>query len=214
VDEQTDKNQEEVAGEAFPAHTFSLPNLLTYFRILAVPLLVVFFFLEGNASRWMSLGVFVLASFTDFLDGYLARAWQQQSAIGRLLDPIADKLLVATALLLLVSEGTIGEWSVLAAIVILTREISVSGLREFLAGAQVSVPVSQLAKWKTALQMIAIGALLVGPAGDRLMKYYFADLGLFTYIGLLLLWIAALLTLVTGYDYFRAGLRHLMGEGK
>ncbi len=201
------------AATGLPPHLFAVPNLLTYARILAVPLLVVFFLLESNVSRWMSLAVFVAASVSDFFDGYLARAWKQQSAIGGLLDPIADKLIVATALLLLVSEGTIGEWSVLAAIVILTREILVSGLREFLAGAQVSVPVSWLAKWKTTLQMVAIGALLVGPAGDRILHYYFSGVGVVTYVGLLLLWIAALITLYTGYDYFRAGVGHLLGEG-
>ncbi len=193
------------------AHAFSLPNLLTYFRILAVPLLVIFFYVENTASRWLSVAVFIAATISDFFDGYLARAWQQQSAIGRILDPIADKLLVATALLLLVSDSTISNWSVLAAIVILTREISVSGLREFLAELRVSVPVTTLAKWKTTMQMIAIGFLLAGPAGDKLMRYYLQDFGLFTYVGLLLLWMSALITVYTGYDYFRAGLRHLMG---
>jgi cardiolipin synthase len=193
-------------------HALSLPNLLTYGRIAAVPALVFCFYVEGYASRWFSLAVFIAASVSDFLDGYLARAWQQQSAIGRMLDPIADKLLVATALMLLVWGGTIGDWSLLAAIVILAREISVSGLREFLAEVRVSVPVSRLAKWKTTLQMVAIGFLLAGPAGDRLLHYEFGGLGVVTYVGLLLLWISALITLYTGYDYFRAGVRHLMGE--
>jgi cardiolipin synthase len=203
-------NQHSGRGQA---HAFALPNLLTYFRIVAVPLLVAFFYVENTASRWLSFAVFIAATISDFFDGYLARAWQQQSAIGRILDPIADKLLVATALLLLVSDGTISDWSVLAAIVILTREISVSGLREFLAELRVSVPVTNLAKWKTTMQMIAIGFLLAGPAGDKLMRYYLQDFGLFTYVGLLLLWISALITVYTGYDYFRAGLRHLMGTG-
>jgi cardiolipin synthase (CMP-forming) len=194
------------------AHAFSLPNLLTYFRILAVFLLVFFFYVESTASRWLSFAIFIAATVSDFFDGYLARAWQQQSSIGRILDPIADKILVATALLLLVSDGTISDWSVLAAIVILTREISVSGLREFLAELRVSVPVTTLAKWKTTMQMLAIGFLLAGPAGDKLMRYYLQDFGLFTYVGLLLLWISALITVYTGYDYFRAGLRHLMGR--
>ena len=194
------------------AHAFSLPNLLTYGRIVAVPLLVLSFYVESTASRWVSFAVFIAATISDFFDGYLARAWHQQSAIGRILDPIADKLLVATALLLLVSDGTISGWSVLAAIVILTREISVSGLREFLAELRVSVPVTNLAKWKTTMQMVAIGFLLAGPAGDKLLRYYLADIGLFTYVGLLLLWISALITVYTGYDYFRAGLRHLVGS--
>ena len=194
-------------------HAFALPNLLTYARILAVPVLVFCFYIEGNAIRWLSFAVFILATLSDFLDGYLARAWRQQSAIGRILDPIADKILVATALLLLVWEGTIGSWSLLAAIVILTREIAVAGLREFLRELSVPLPVSRLAKWKTTLQMIAIGILLIGKAGDQLLKVYFNDtLGLITYVGLLLLWVSALITLYTGYDYFRAGLRHVMGE--
>jgi cardiolipin synthase len=193
-----------------PLHALALPNLLTYGRLAAVPVLVFSFFIETYASRWLSFAVFIAASVSDFFDGYLARAWKQQSAIGRILDPIADKLLVATALLLLVSERTIGGWSLLAAIVILTREILVSGLREFLAEVSVSVPVTRLAKGKTTMQMIAIGFLLIGPVGDPLLKYYFVDLGLFTYTGLLLLWVSALITLYTGYDYLRAGLRHVM----
>ncbi len=196
------------------SHAWSLPNLLTYGRILAVPALVLFFYLENTTGRWLSFAVFVAASVTDFFDGYLARAWHQQSAIGQILDPIADKLLVAVALVLLVWSGTIGSWSLLAALVILTREISVSGLREFLAGLRVSVPVSRLAKWKTTLQMVAIAFLLIGPAGDRLLRYYIGDLGLVTYVGLLLLWVSALITLYTGYDYFRAGMRHVSGEQK
>jgi cardiolipin synthase len=194
-------------------YLYALPNLLTYARILAVPVLVFCFYIEGNAIRWVSFAVFMLATLSDFLDGYLARAWRQQSVIGRMLDPIADKVLVATALLLLVWEGTIGSWSLLAAIVILTREISVSGLREFLAELSVPLPVSRLAKWKTTLQMIAIGILLIGKAGDQVLKVTFNDtLGLVSYVGLLLLWVSALITLYTGYDYFRAGIRHLMGE--
>ena len=195
-----------------PNHALSLPNILTYGRVAAVPALVFCFYIESYAGRWLSFAVFIAATVTDFFDGYLARAWKQQSAIGLMLDPIADKLLVATALMLLVSEQTIGGWSLLAAIVILAREISVSGLREFLAGLRVRVPVTRLAKYKTTMQMVAIGFLLIGPAGDRMFKYYFAGFGLITYIGLLLLWISALLTLYTGYDYFRAGLRHLMEE--
>jgi cardiolipin synthase len=183
----------------------SLPNLLTYGRIAAVPAIVVLFMTWGNMGRWLSLLLFITASVTDWLDGYLARAWQQQSALGRMLDPIADKLLVAVVLLLLVSDATIGGWSLVAAIIILSREILVSGLREFLAEVRVRVPVSQLAKWKTTLQMVALGFLICGPAGDRIVPYI-------SYVGLLLLWVSALLTLYTGYDYFRAGLKHLMSE--
>jgi cardiolipin synthase len=197
------------------AGPFSIPNLLTYGRILAVPALVAVFWLGNDLGRWLALAVFIAASVTDFLDGYFARIWHQQSAIGTMLDPIADKLLVATALLLLVSDNTIGGWSLLAAIVILAREISVSGLREFLADLRVSVPVTRLAKWKTTLQMVAIGFLITGPAGDDLLPglAVTAEMGIVSFVGLLLLWISALVTLYTGYDYFRAGIRHLLTEG-
>jgi cardiolipin synthase len=196
----------------------ALPNLLTYGRVIAVPAMVLAYYLEGFVGHWLSLAIFVAASITDFFDGYLARVWKLQSAIGRLLDPIADKLLVATALMLLVSDRTIGGWSLLAALIILTREIFVSGLREFLAELRVSVPVSRLAKWKTTMQMVAIALLLVGPAGNEIfptvmfMTPIGTYLGLITYVGLTLLWISALVTLYTGYDYFRAGLRHLFEE--
>ncbi len=187
--------------------SFNLPNLLTYARILAVPLVVACFFWGGafdanDNARWWALAIFVVASVTDFFDGYLARAWQQTSTIGRMLDPIADKLLVAACLLLLAAAETIAGWSLWAAIVILCREILVSGLREYLAELKVSVPVTRLAKWKTAIQMVAVGFLLAGPAGDKLLPYV-------TEGGIALLWISAIVTLYTGYDYFRAGLRHI-----
>lgn len=186
-------------------HALALPNLLTYGRIAAVPALVGTFYLEGYVAHWLALVIFLAACVTDFFDGYLARAWQQQSAIGRMLDPIADKLLVAAALLMLTASGSIGGWSLLAAVTILSREVLVSGLREFLAGLRVSVPVTQLAKWKTTLQMAAIGFLLAGPAGDQIFWGT-------TTIGLSLLWISAILTLYTGWDYFRAGVRHAIEE--
>jgi cardiolipin synthase len=193
-----------------PKHAFNLPNLLTYGRILAVPLVVLCFFLEGRLqssdfARWTALAIFILASITDFFDGYLARIWKQTSNIGRMLDPIADKLLVATCLLLLAAdtEHTIAGWSLWAAIVILCREILVSGLREYLATLQVSVPVTRLAKWKTTIQLFAIGFLLAGPAGDKIFP-------ITTQTGIALLWISALVTLYTGYDYFRAGLKHVI----
>lgn len=186
-------------------HAFAVPNLLTYGRILAVPALVACFYVEGYWSNWLALAIFLAASVTDFLDGYLARAWQQQSMLGRMLDPIADKLLVAASLMMLVSSGTIGGWSLLAAVIILCREVLVSGLREFLAELRVSVPVTTLAKWKTTLQMVAIGFLLAGPAGDAVVPGV-------SLVGLSLLWISAILTLYTGWDYFRAGIRHAMEE--
>ncbi|MDE0922461.1 CDP-diacylglycerol--glycerol-3-phosphate 3-phosphatidyltransferase [Aurantimonas coralicida] len=189
------------------SRAYSLPNLLTYARIVCVPLVVLCCFLEGTLrspdyARWSALFIFLAASVTDFLDGYLARAWQQTSTIGRMLDPIADKLLVAAALLLLAADGTIAGWSLWAAIVILCREILVSGLREYLAELKVSVPVTQLAKWKTTIQMVAIGFLLAGPAADDIYP-------LATETGIVLLWISAIVTLYTGYDYFRAGLKHI-----
>jgi cardiolipin synthase len=180
----------------------NLPNLLTYARIVMVPIVVGCVVYDTDGGRWAAVGIFALAAITDFFDGYLARAWEQQSNLGRMLDPIADKLLVAAVLLALTRVGTIAGFSLWAALVILCREILVSGLREFLAELRVSVPVSQLAKWKTAIQMIALGFLLAGPAGDKLVS------GI-TELGIGLLWAAAILTLYTGYDYFRAGLKHL-----
>ncbi|AGF74361.1 CDP-diacylglycerol--glycerol-3-phosphate 3-phosphatidyltransferase [Bartonella australis AUST/NH1] len=189
-------------------HTFSFPNILTYARIAAVPLVVACFFLEGrlqssDIARLMSASIFIIASVTDFLDGYLARIWKQTSNIGRMLDPIADKLLVSACLLLLAADSTIAGWSLWAAIIILCREILVSGLREYLAELKVSVPVSRLAKWKTSVQMVAIVFLLTGPAGNKIIPYI-------TEFGIIMLWISALLTLWTGWDYFRAGLKHVI----
>ena len=181
----------------------NLPNLLTYGRILAIPVLVGCFFFDGDGARWIALAIFVAACITDFLDGYLARIMSLQTSLGRMLDPIADKLLVAACLLMLTASGTIAGYSVWAAVIIMSREILVSGLREFLAELQVSVPVSQVAKMKTAIQMVAIGFLLAGAAGDKVFPYT-------TEIGIAGLWIAALVTLYTGYDYFRTGLVHLM----
>jgi cardiolipin synthase len=192
------------------SRAYNIPNLLTYGRILAVPLIVLCFFVEGklaisNTSRWVALWIFVIASITDYLDGYLARIWNQTSNIGRMLDPIADKLLVAAVLLLVAADQTIAGWSIWAAIIILCREILVSGLREYLAALKVSVPVTRIAKWKTTAQMVAIAFLLAGPAGDEIFPYT-------TSLGILLLWIAALLTIYTGYDYFRAGLKHIVDD--
>jgi len=189
---------------------FNLPNMLTYARILAVPLIVLCFYLEGRVRptdwwRWAAVTIFIVASITDYLDGYIARIWKQTSNIGKMLDPIADKLLVSAALILLAFDRTIDKWSLWAAIIILCREILVSGLREYLAALKVSVPVTQLAKWKTAMQLVAVGFLLAGPAGDKVLPYT-------TEIGLALLWVSAIVTLYTGYDYFRAGLKHIIDE--
>jgi cardiolipin synthase (CMP-forming) len=180
----------------------SLPNVLTYLRILAVPAVVAC--LYGGATfpmRWFALAIYVAACITDWLDGYLARVWHQQSALGRMLDPIADKLLVGAALLVLISDRTISGVALWAALIILCREILVSGLREFLAELNVKIHVTQLAKWKTTLQMIALGVLIAGPAGEKLIPHT-------TEIGLAILWVAAGLTLFTGYDYLKAAVRH------
>ena len=180
-----------------------LPNLLTYFRLFAVILVVGFLYLDPPTGNWLALAAYTLACITDFLDGYLARTLNQQSALGRFLDPIADKILVAAVLMVVTANGTVADWNVLPAIVMLSREIMVSGLREFLAELHVGLPVSTLAKWKTTLQMVALGFLIVGAAGPD-----FGPLST-TEVGIVGLWIAAVLTMVTGYDYLRAGLRHI-----
>jgi CDP-diacylglycerol--glycerol-3-phosphate 3-phosphatidyltransferase/cardiolipin synthase len=169
-----------------------------------VPLMAACFLLiDRDIGRWAALFVFTLACLTDWLDGYLARVLAQQSTLGRMLDPIADKLLVGTALLLLVNDGTIDYVTIWAAIIILCREILVSGLREYLAELNVKVHVTRLAKWKTTLQMLALGVLLAGPAADTIVPGV-------TLTGTMLLWAAALLTLWTGYDYLKAAVRHAM----
>jgi CDP-diacylglycerol--glycerol-3-phosphate 3-phosphatidyltransferase len=186
------------------SRSWNLPNLLTLGRMLAVPFVVAcLFWPETFFMRWLALGIFIIAGITDFLDGYIARAWSQQSALGRMLDPIADKLLVSAVLLMLVANHTIVSYSIWAAIVILCREILVSGLREFLAELKVALPVSRIAKWKTVLQLVALGFLIAGSAGD-------ATIGGITTTGLVLLWLSALLTLYTGWDYLVAGLKHVI----
>ncbi len=179
----------------------SLPNLLTFSRILVIPLLVATFYVSSPLGNWLALGLFTFAGLTDFFDGYMARSLNQQSHLGRFLDPIADKLLVAAAIVMMVAFGRIAGFAVLAALVILCREILVSGLREFLAELRVRVPVTQLAKVKTTFQIIAIGFLLVGKDAPSFIPA--VD------IGVVALWLAAVLTLYTGYDYLRAGLRHM-----
>lgn len=181
----------------------NIPNLLTLSRIASIPLLVGTFYLGSPLGNWLGLAILTFAGATDFFDGYLARAMKQQSLLGKFLDPIADKLLVASLILMLVAFDHIPGIAVLPAVVILCRELLVSGLREFLAGAQVGVPVSRLAQYKTTLQMLMLGFLMVGPAGPKFGPLTTTDVGV---IGL---WIAALLTLITGYDYLRAGLRHV-----
>jgi cardiolipin synthase len=186
-----------------------IPNILTIGRIIIVPFFVLAFYLPGFYGDLTAFTLFVIASFTDFLDGMLARMMGQESTLGELLDPIADKIIVATALILLVMSGTIRHYEVIAAIIILTREILISGLREFLARGQIKLPVTNLAKLKTFLQMVAIALLLTGETGNKILN--FQDYNAQT-IGIILLWLSAFLTLYTGYEYLRKGIDHAMSE--
>ena len=199
-----------ISSKSLPARPLSLPNILTYARIAAVPVVVALLYwqsIEGGGLwlRWVALAVFIAAGVTDILDGYFARMWGQQSSLGRMLDPIADKLLVSSCLLMLAAEDTIHGWTLLAAVIILCREILVSGLREYLAELRVSVPVTRLAKWKTIGQMVAVGFLIAGEAGDKVLPPT-------TQVGIVLLWASAIITLYTGWDYMRAGLRYMIDE--
>ena len=186
-----------------------IPNILTIGRIIIVPFFVLAFYLPGFYGDLTACVLFVIASFTDFLDGMLARMMGQESKLGELLDPIADKIIVATALILLVMSGTIKHYEVIAAIIILTREILISGLREFLARGQIKLPVTNLSKLKTFLQMVAIALLLTGETGNKILN--FQDYNAQT-IGIILLWLSAFLTLYTGYEYLRKGIDHAMSE--
>jgi len=172
----------------------NLPNILTLSRIAAIPAIVAAFYLEQPAQSWATFGLFAYASVTDYLDGFLARRWNQTSDFGRFLDPSADKLLVGAVIVMMIAAGTLAGAAVIAALLILLREILVSGLREFLAERGIAMPVSRLAKWKTAVQLAAFAALLLGGAVDGVAE-----------VGLVLLWIAAALTVYTGADYLRAG---------
>jgi len=191
---------------------FRLPNILTVFRIILVPVFAVAFVLPGETSRLVAFGVFCIAGLSDALDGFAARKLNAGSDFGRMLDPIADKILVGVALMMLVAEGTINQFNnldaglrgllkLVPALIILSREFLVSGLREFLAGADVSVPVTFFAKIKTTVQMIAIGAMILGPIAERVIPGALA-------IAYTTLWVAAALTVATGYVYLRAGLAH------
>lgn len=184
----------------------SLPNLLTLSRIVAVPLLVALLWPAEQAHEWrigylLAFLLYCLMGITDYFDGYLARAHGTVSKMGIFLDPIADKIMVAAVILMLCATRDIQGVHIIAALIILLREIAVSGLREFLAGLQVSIPVSRLAKWKTAFQLIALGAMILSGA---VPQYAFV-----LWTGLVTLWAAALLTLITGWDYLRVGIRHM-----
>ena len=185
----------------------SLPNLLTLSRILAVPILVFLLWRPSPVDYAVTFVLYCVVGLTDYLDGYLARAQGLTSRLGQFLDPIADKIMVAAVLIMLISSRKanpvpeIASLNIIAALIILLREIIVSGLREYLAGLQVSVPVSALAKWKTTAQLIALGALILGGA--------LPDMPWVHDLGIACLWIAAALTLISGYDYLRTGLRHM-----
>lgn len=185
---------------------FTLPNLLTMSRIFAVPVLVALLWDAGWLGYLVAFLLYCIVGVTDYFDGYLARARGTVSKLGIFLDPIADKIMVASVIVMLIFTRDIESWHVIAALVILMREIIVSGLREFLAGLQVSVPVTKLAKWKTAFQMIALGALILAGSVGHAGWEEFAWVKL---LGLGSLWLAAGLTLVTGWDYLRAGLRYM-----
>lgn len=188
----------------------NLPNILTISRIVIIPVLIASFYIEGRMYHWVAASLFMLASVTDFFDGYLARLLKAQSNLGRFLDPIADKLLVASAILMLVHFDGIGRFDIIPAIAILCREIMVSGLREFLAQINVSVPVSNLAKIKTGVQMVAIFLLLLGVEGPSIEQVeHITELNLTVFAGRILLWLAAILTVITGYAYFKAGISHM-----
>ncbi len=174
---------------------YSLPNLLTISRIVVIPVIFLSIYIHTAVWSMLAAVLFIIASITDYFDGYLARARNQTSAFGRLLDPIADKLLVASALIVILADNMVHPINFIPVIVILCREILVSGLREFLAEVHVGMPVTRLAKWKTGFQMTALSMILVG--------YMFHDLGV------VLLWVAAVLTFVTGYQYFQKSLDYV-----
>ena len=183
-----------------------LPNLLTLSRIAAIPVLVVLVALRSPAGDLAACAVFAFAGVTDWLDGRIARNRQQISDLGRMLDPIADKLLVGASLMVLAGGDRLTRFGLYPAIVILLREILVSGLREYLAGLSVGLPVTRLAKWKTGFQMTALGMLLAGDSGAALIHLGFLPVHL---LGEIMLWVAAVLTLITGWDYLMAGLHHV-----
>ena len=194
----------------------NLPNILTLSRIVAIPLLAFLLWWPGwEAGYLMAFGLYALMAITDYFDGYLARTSGTVSKLGIFLDPIADKIMVAAVILVLAAQGVlrgpyVGDAHVIAGLIILVREIAVSGLREFLGGLQVSVPVSRLAKWKTTFQLLALGSLILGqglPDWNVMLGRMEANVP--HTVGLVTLWAAAVMTLITGWDYLRVGLKHM-----
>ena len=179
----------------------NLPNILTLMRVMLIPAIYLALLVPGHEGKWLAVGIYIIAALSDFFDGWVARKYDVQSGFGRMLDPIADKLMVAVVLVILVDMRVLQDIHVIAALIILSREILVSGLREYLIELQVGLPVTKLAKIKTALQMTALGVLISGEAGNALIPNI-------DQVRLALLWIAAMLTLITGYDYLRLGMSH------
>ena len=181
---------------------WTIPNILTLLRLAAAPAVpLMFLYFHRPWADWAALAIFLVAAVTDWFDGYLARAWKQESRFGAAMDPIADKAMVVIAIIVITGYSGMNPWLILPATVILFREVLVSGLREFLAGLQVSVPVSRLAKWKTTFQLIALGALILAGA---VPQFPFVQM-----VGIATLWAAAILTLITGWDYLRVGISHM-----
>ena len=193
-------------GSELSASLTNLPNVLTLSRIACIPVIVGLFFVPADWAAWLACAVFTIAAMTDYLDGYLARQRAEVSAFGKLLDPIADKMLVAAVLFLLVGFGQLGGVSIIPALIILMREILVSGMREFLAGfGSKGLPVTFLAKWKTVVQMVALGFLIVGDAGPDVIPV--------TWIGVIGIWAASVLTLITGWQYVRESVSQILQAG-
>ena len=180
---------------------FNLSNILTLSRIIIIPIIVALIYLQGPIYGWIAFILFCIAGITDFFDGYFARIRNEVSNLGTFLDPIADKLLVAAVILILTSKKTITDWETIPALIILLREIAVSGLREYLAGIKVSVPVSRIGKLKTSIQLIALALLILAESQISVLPIIF--------IGKIALWVAGILTLYTGFDYLKSGMRHL-----
>ena len=178
----------------------NLSNLLTISRIAIIPIILVMIIFKNPITSWVAFILFVIAGITDFIDGYLARLRKEETDFGTFFDPIADKLLVSSVILVLTAIGTIQSWLTIPALIILLREIAVSGLREYLAGIKISVPVSKIAKLKTSLQLIALAILILSESGISIIPILF--------IGKIALWAAGILTLYTAYDYLKSGFKH------
>jgi cardiolipin synthase len=180
----------------------NLPNILTASRILLLPVLVALFFMPGEWTAWTALGIYIICCLTDFLDGYVARSMQTTSKLGTFLDPISDKIFIATLLIVLVGFDRLPDLWMIPTIVIMARELLISGLREFLGPQNIQVPVSKLAKWKTTVQMVALGFLIIGDYGDRLIPNTL-------FIGQCGIAVAAVITIITGWNYLKAGFQHI-----